>query len=59
MTKYRAFTQTSASTNDNRPPEVRIERISAARLIEALCKIDISNRQQRQDPGALPDKADS
>ena len=35
MTERREFAQTSA--NDDRPPEIRIERISTSRLIEALC----------------------
>ncbi len=37
MTGPRKVVRTSKSANDDRPPEIRIERISAARLIEALC----------------------
>ncbi|MFT6533521.1 MAG: hypothetical protein ACJASC_003085 [Limimaricola cinnabarinus] len=38
MTSPRGIARAAQSANDDRPPEIRVERIGMARLIEALCE---------------------
>ena len=46
MTEFREAVQTRASANDDRVPKIYIERITVARLIEALCDKVVSSNQE-------------